>query len=350
MLFNNVITYPRVGLRIILPLLAFLLASCSFSPPLPLPTDTQLPSPLPSDLPAPTPVPPTLTPVKPTTTYPATETPTQTDIPPTPTETNPPQILRFAVIGDYGSGNQDERDVADLVKSWDPDLIITTGDNNYPDGASSTIDENIGQFYHEYIAPYQGSYGAGGQENRFFPSLGNHDWNTAQAEPYLEYFTLPGNERYYDFIWGPVHFFAIDSDSREPDGVGRSSVQALWLQSRLEESTSSWKIVYFHHAAYSSGFHGNVDWMQWPFAEWGADVVLSGHDHTYERISRGGITYFVNGLGGMSRYTFIVPVDGSQVRYNRDYGAMRVEASESTIQFQFVNRLNEVIDTFEITR
>lgn len=331
----------------------FLLASCSFTPPLPQPTATLLPSPLPSDTTAPTPIPsdtPNLTPPQPTTTAAATGISTETAVPPEPTETPAPQILRFAVIGDYGSGNQDEADVAALVKTWDPDLIITTGDNNYPDGARSTIDANIGQYYHEFIAPYQGSYGAGGQENRFFPSLGNHDWNTDQAQPYLDYFTLPGNERYYDFVRGPVHFFAIDSDSREPDGVGRSSDQALWLQSRLAGSTSPWKIVYFHHTVYSSGLHGGTDWMQWPFAEWGADFVLSGHDHTYERISREGITYFVNGLGGMSRYTFFVAVEGSQVRYNRDYGAMLVEAGESTINFQFINRLNEVIDTFETAR
>jgi len=72
----------------------------------------------------------------------------------TPAETPLPQIVRFAVIGDYGRGKQPEADVATLVKSWDLDFIITTGDNNYPDGASSTIDENIGQFYHEFIFPY----------------------------------------------------------------------------------------------------------------------------------------------------------------------------------------------------
>ncbi len=85
--------------------------------------------------------------------------------------------------------------MAVLIKNWDPDLIITTGDNNYPDGAADTIDENIGQYFHEFIAPYKGSYGEGAQENRFFPSLGNHDWHSPDAQPYLDYFTLPGNER-----------------------------------------------------------------------------------------------------------------------------------------------------------
>ena len=86
--------------------------------------------------------------------------------------------------------------------------------------------------------------------------------------------------------------------------------------------------------------------MQWPFAEWGADIVLSGHDHTYERISRDGILYLVNGLGGKSKYSFFGAIDGSQVRYNDDYGAMLVEANQDTVLLKFINRQNEVIDTF----
>ena len=259
--------------------------------------------------------------------------------------------LRFAVIGDYGSGRDEERDVAALVKSWEPEIIITTGDNNYPDGEAETIDEHIGQFFHEFITPYQDSFGKGAQENLFFPSLGNHDWHSPGAEPYLDYFTLPGNERYYDFTWGPVHFFALDSDSREPDGVGRSSVQAAWLQSRLAASTSPWKIVFFHHAPYSSGEHGSMSWMQWPFAAWGADVVLTGHDHTYERISPpGDILYFVNGLGGKSRYDFVDIIEGSQVRYSEDYGAMLVDVFIGRIRFQFINRNGVVIDDFSLVK
>ncbi len=322
-------------------MLVFLLAACSGTALPPLLTSTPRSSPTPSEIPSPTFIQPTSLPT-------ASDIPTETTLPPIPSETPIPQIVRFAVIGDYGSGKQPEADVAALVKSWNPDLIITTGDNNYPDGTSETIDHNIGQFFHEFIAPYVGSYGEGGQENRFFPSLGNHDWYSTGVQPYLDYFTLPGNERYYDFNWGPVHFYALDSDSREPDGVGRTSQQAVWLQNQLAVSTSPWNIVYFHHPPYSSGMHGDVDWMQWPFAEWGADVVLSGHDHTYERILRDGIIYFVNGLGGKSKYSLFGVIDGSQMRYNQDYGAMLVEASENAIRFQFINRLNEVIDTFEI--
>lgn len=268
---------------------------------------------------------------------------------PTPSETPVPEPLHFAVIGDYGGGGRPEADVAALVDGWEPEFVLTVGDNNYPSGGSDTIDAHIGQFFQQYIDPYMGDYGEGADTNRFFPTLGNHDWDTDAAGPYLDYFTLPENERYYDFVWGPVHFFALDSDSREPDGVGSSSVQAQWLQSRLQASQSPWQIVFFHHAPYSSGLHGGTNWMQWPFAEWGADAVLAGHDHTYERIFRDGIVYFVNGLGGGAKYYFTVPIDGSQARYNDDYGAMLVEATTDQVTFQFINRSGQEIDNYTIT-
>jgi hypothetical protein len=78
--------------------------------------------------------------------------------------------VRFAVIGDYGQAGRPEQDVANLVKSWDPDLIITAGDNNYPTGSAATIGQNIGQYYHDFIYPYTGAYGAGGQWSVFLTS------------------------------------------------------------------------------------------------------------------------------------------------------------------------------------
>jgi subtilisin family serine protease len=280
-----------------------------------------------------------------------TSTPTQTATP-TPTATATPTFtptptlsVQFAVIGDYGFAGQAEADVAGLVGGWNPDLIITTGDNNYPNGEASTIDANIGQYFHSFIYPYSGSYGSGAAVNRFFPSLGNHDWYTPNAQPYLDYFALPGNERYYDFVWGPVHFFALNSDLNEPDGRTSSSAQGQWLQGALAASTSPWKIVYMHHAPYSSAMHGPTTIMQWPFASWGASAVLAGHDHTYERLQVDGIPYFVNGLGGRSIYNFGTPLAESLVRFNSDYGAMKVNADESQVTFQFVDTSGSVVDT-----
>ena len=284
----------------------------------------------------------------------ATPVPVVTTVPmvtAAPSATPLPAQDVFAVIGDFGLGGQAEADVASLVHSWKPDFIITVGDDNYPSGAADTIDAHIGQYYHDYISPYTGSYGAGADLNRFFPTLGNHDWYTTGAKPYLDYFNLPGNERYYDFIWGPVHFFALDSDENEPDGVNEASVQAKWLQQALSASTSRWNVVYFHHAPYSSGVtHGSTTWMRWPFAAWGANVVLSGHEHTYERLSVDGIPYFVNGLGGGAIYPFGNSLPESQKRYDANYGAMLVDASQAEMSFKFYNRTGTLIDSYQLTK
>jgi tartrate-resistant acid phosphatase type 5 len=244
--------------------------------------------------------------------------------------------VRFATIGDYGSNSSNELAVATLIKGWNPDFIITLGDNNYPSGAASSIDGNIGKYFHDYIYPYVGSFTPGSATNRFFPSLGNHDWETSGAVPYLNYFVLPNNERYYSFTQGPIEFFVMDSDSHEPDGISVTSAQAAWLHQRLSASTAVWKIVYFHHAPYSSGTtHGSNTTLQWPFQQWGASAVLSGHEHDYERILHDGIPYIVNGLGGESIYSFGTPVTGSQVRFNATYGAQLIEADANHITFQF---------------
>lgn len=334
---SRIFTAVRDWLVWVPVVLCLVLAGCYFPPtPPPIATTTLEPTASPT---FPTP--------SPSLTAEVTETVSPTPSSTTPTET-PIPVIRFAVIGDYGTGAQPEADVSAMVKRWNPEFVITTGDNNYPSGSAETIDENVGQFYHELIDPYNGEYGDGADTNRFFPSMGNHDWDSQSAQPYLNYFTLPGNERYYEFTWGFLHFFALDSDSREPDGVGRSSIQASWLQERLDASDEPWNIVYFHHAPYSSAVHGSTDWMQWPFAEWGADLVMAGHDHTYERIKKDGIFYLVNGLGGGPIYPFGVPVEGSLVRYNDDFGALMVEASQVSLMILFVNRSGETIDIFEI--
>ena len=90
--------------------------------------------------------------------------------------------------------------------------------------------------------------------------------------------------------------------------------------------------------------------MRWPFKKWGATAVLAGHDHTYERLLINGLTYFINGVGGGPIYSFLNVVEGSQVRYNDDYGAMLVTADSSQVTFQFFNRQGTLIDEYTITR
>ena len=253
-------------------------------------------------------------------------------------------LTRFAAIGDYGINSDGERQVAALVKGWSPDFVITLGDNNYPSGAVGTIDTNIGQFFHELIGGYVGRFGCGARENRFFPALGNHDLYTDAGRPYVDYFQLPGNERYYDFVRGAVHLFALDSDGSEPDGNTAGSAQATWLKARLAASTARWQVVYLHHAPYSSGAHGSSPELQWPYAAWGADLVLAGHDHTYERIAVDGITYVVNGLGGAANYAFGTVVPGSVARYTGGFGALLLDADASRMRLRFIGTAGNLID------
>ena len=270
--------------------------------------------------------------------------------------------IKFAVIGDYGSDDADldELDVAQLVTGFSPEFIITVGDNRYD---PTTMDTAVGKYYCDFLADtVAGSWCLGGNAttNAFFPSPGNHAYvDGGGLGEYLNYFTLPGhnivtsntsgNERYYDFIKGPVHFFVLDSAGANYSASDMED-QKAWLQEQLTASTTPWQIVFFHHAPYSScSTHGSMSFMQWPFASWGADTVLAGHDHTYERLQVDNIPYFVNGLGGKGRYDFGLPVPGSIIRYRDNYGAMIIEATDFEMTFQFVNVNGDIIDTHTLT-
>jgi hypothetical protein len=269
----------------------------------------------------------------------------------------------FAVISDYGMDDANEAAVASLVASWSPAYIITLGDD-YVSSAGGTgtgkYDESTGAYYGTWLKDITttGTRCPVGlaSVNSFFPAMGNHDYSDATPAPdtYLAYFNLPGagfastsgNERYYDYVDGAIHFFVVDSNTQEPAGTSSTSTQAQWLQAGLAASTSTWNIVYEHHPPYSSA--GSNTYMQWPFATWGADVVLSGHQHTYERILRDGIVYFVNGLGGQPRVSFGTTVTGSVVRYNANWGAQKVTVSDTGLTFQFYETGGALIDSYTV--
>ncbi|NPA30942.1 MAG: alkaline phosphatase [Chloroflexi bacterium] len=265
--------------------------------------------------------------------------PTNTPTPP-PTEDYPPVF--FVVIGDFGLAGSAEQAVADLVLAAEPDFIVTAGDNNYPNGSLDTWDANVSAYYGDYLA-----------RGAFFPAWGNHDWGYHRKKlPALEKVDyLPEPKRYYEFVRGPVHFFVLDSNWQEPDGTTAKSRQARWLQERLAASSTPWQVVVVHHAPFSSGRHGSQTRLQWPYRAWGADVVLAGHDHTYERIEHDGLTYIVNGVGGHpSLYEFQTPVPGSRFRFNEDYGALFVWADGEHMRFEMHTVEHGVIDAFTLTR
>ncbi|HKO51813.1 MAG TPA: metallophosphoesterase [Polyangiaceae bacterium] len=261
-----------------------------------------------------------------------------------------PLAQRFVIIGDYGdSAGGNEAKVAALVARLKPDFVITTGDNNYLYGEAATIDENIGRYFHAFIAPYRGQFGSGAKENRFFPSLGNHDFNiSAGYQPYLDYFSLPNNERYYQIVRGNVQLFALNSDLNEPDGTTIDSKQAHWLEALLGASEVPWRLVYFHHPPYTSGPHGGTVGMRWPFAEWGASIVYSGHDHTYERLAVDGFPYIINGVGGKQLYEITEPVPESLVRHADVHGLVLVTATPTEFVSRFLDARGQVLEVFRL--
>jgi tartrate-resistant acid phosphatase type 5 len=288
--------------------------------------------------------------------------PASSSNPTTPgTQATQPAVTVFAVLGDYGVDDAHEAAVAHLVASWRPAFIITTGDDYYSSAGgegTATYDESTGAYYGRWLRDITttGKRCPAGlaSTNAFFPALGNHDYGAAGIDNYLEYFTLPGaglsstsgNERYYDYVEGPIHFFVLNSNQEEPDGRDSSSKQALWLKTQLAASTSTWNIVCDHHPPYSSDVaHGSTKIMQWPFAEWGADAVLSGHAHVYERLERDGIAYFVNGLGGADRYVFGKAIEGDRVRYRDDWGAQKVTVTADALIFEFWSAGGKLVDT-----
>lgn len=282
---------------------------------------------------------------------------------------NQGNVQRFAVVGDYGVDNANELAVANMMKSWRPQFIVTTGDNSYNE---RPIDDNVGKYFADFIGNYIGIYagdhvannaghdGSLPTYNRFFPSVGNHDWRDGGGMPaYEAYFTLPGaglassnssgNERYYDVRLGDLHLFIVDSDSMEPDGRGPNSIQAQWLQTQLQQSDARWKLVVTHHPPYSSAdAHGNTGALQWPFQSWGATAVLSGHDHTYERLVKNGFPYFVNGLGGQILYGLGTLDPDSQVFYADDFGAMLVVVCSNSITFKFYSLSDGLVDSYSL--
>ena len=249
----------------------------------------------------------------------------------------------FAVVGDFGLPGNPERDVANLIHSWNPAFVATTGDNNY--FAAGEWDAAIGQYYSRYIYNYRGSYGPGSPTRRFFPALGNHDYE-AGIDGYLDYFDLPGNERYYSTRQGPVELFVLNSNTQEPDGRSATSTQGKWLQNALADSTAPWKLVFLHHPAYASG--GTSTTLSWPYNQWGADAILQGHAHNYERLEVDGLPVFVNGLGGAAIHGFGTASPDSLLRYNADYGAMKVTADPDSIRFQFISRAGALVDDYRL--
>jgi Mg-chelatase subunit ChlD/predicted phosphodiesterase len=282
--------------------------------------------------------------------------------------------LRFAAVADSGTVYANTAGVAKLIRGWDPDLVVHAGDLVYPDGGTTELDSKydtqVAKHYYWALGGYNGSYGKGPDVNKFLPALGNHDYDDGPLAEYLNFFALPGNERYYTVKQGPVQFFFVDSYGYGPSaagpggttiggtgadpGVGSSDLsstgpQAQWLQAQLLASDCPWRVVVWHHPPQTSGvdYYPGYSVMNWPLGTWGADVLITGHSHLYERIHRSdGVLHIITGWGGKDLRNFVTtPVTGSMARYNTDYGAVRFDVSPTTMVVKAFTQAGIDIDT-----
>lgn len=290
-------------------------------------------------------------------------------LPPAPTlpeDDGPEPDMVFAVIGDSGDTDPSDPEdptnagrVAALVEAFEPDFIISAGDQDYTDGefegSFEGLELGVGQYYHAFIGDYAGEHGEGAADNRFFPVPGDHDYGDDCDDPrlgdYLDYFTLPQgpeDETYYALRRGPVHFFFLDSivDCHQDDG-DKLQRQRDWVQEQAAASDADLLVAISHHPPLSSGEnHGSAEHMQWPWADWGFDLILSGDDHIYERIERDGVTYVVNGLGGVERHDVGDAIEGSVVRYSDQFGALRAQVYPAGMRLAFFALDGDEVDSF----
>lgn len=251
-----------------------------------------------------------------------------------------PNSVRFAVIGDSGTGDSQQYQVADLMDLYRQtvhfDSVIMLGDNIY--GGHRPND-----FRRKFELPYHALLDAG---VKFYASLGNHD--DPNDERLYKPFNMNG-QRYYSFKKGDVEFLALDSNYMDPQQLG-------WIEQTLRGSKAKWKIAYFHHPLYSDGrTHGpDLDLrtrLEPMFRQYGVNVVFSGHEHVYERIApEDSIYYFILGSSGK-----LVTHDFRQSRelekgFDTDRTFMLVEIAEDQLYFQVISRSRQTIDHGEFER
>jgi predicted MPP superfamily phosphohydrolase len=248
--------------------------------------------------------------------------------------------VRFAVIGDSGTGEREQYDVAKEMEIYRQkagfDFVIMLGDNIY--GSHHPKD-----FAAKFEQPYKALLDAG---VKFYASLGNHDDPT--DERLYKPFNM-GGERYYAFQKGDVGFTVLDSNYMDP-------AQLDWLEQTLHNSKAKWKICYFHHPLYSDGkYHGpdlDLRAQILPILKKnGVNVVFSGHEHVYERLKpEDGIQYFILGNSAKLMTHDFRSSENMEKGLDTERGFMIVEIAGDHLYFQTISRTGQTIDSGTVDR
>ncbi|MCY1045328.1 metallophosphoesterase [Corallococcus sp. bb12-1] len=271
--------------------------------------------------------------------------------------------VHFAAVGDFGTGGSDQKKVAAAMLTHKPELFVALGDNAYASGTETEFQTNLFTPMAALLAQVP-----------MFATPGNHEYVTNEAQPYLDNLYLPtnnaeGSERYYSFDWGHVHFVSIDSNC----AIGLASAskcslaaQKAFVEKDLAATTQPWKVVFFHHPSWSSGEHGSQLTMRRQFGplfeKYGVDLVLTGHDHDYERSkpmlgdaeagkSERGVPYLVVGGGGATLRAFATSRPSwSVLRDDAAHGFLDVDVVEGTLTAKLVKTDGGVLDSFSLTK
>jgi predicted phosphodiesterase len=251
----------------------------------------------------------------------------------------PEDTLKFAVIGDSGTGDSNQYRLAkvftDMHQRFPYEFVLMLGDNMYGS-------ENARDFQRKFETPYKPVLD---KQIKFYASLGNHDSTNQRM---YKLFNMNG-ERFYTFRpkMG-VRFFALDSNYMD-------RTQLQWIEKELAASGSDWKIAYFHHPIYSSGGrHGSDtalrDQLEPLFLKYGVDVVLAGHEHFYERLKpQKGIHYFISG-GAAKLRRGDVGGQYTEKAFDQGYHFMIFEIDGDQMHFQTISDRQRTVDSGVITR
>jgi hypothetical protein len=240
--------------------------------------------------------------------------------------------IRVVAFGDFGTGGPLQMRTADAIQREHDqrafDLGLTLGDNVYPEGALSPEDPRWQQYW---VRPYAGL------GIPFYATLGNHDWRNADG-PAAEVLRrdpasgwhLPATR--YTYTAGAAQFFALDTNAM-------SRAQLDWLETELERSRATWKVVYGHHPVRSAGVHGDTRSLVrdlLPVLAGRADVYLAGHDHDMQHLGpEQGVHYFVAGSGGAA----VRPVEaGPRSRFaSSTHGFAVLEIDDRELRVRFLS-------------
>jgi hypothetical protein len=254
---------------------------------------------------------------------------------------NPPRTVTVVAAGDIADCGNDGTMfpmatlTAALVSPSDS-AVLTLGDNTYPIGAPKEFSDCLELSW-------------GPLKSRIRPSPGNHDYMTTDAAGYFAYFGAaagPGRRGYYSYELGAWHVVALNSNVDASIG----SPQYLWLQRDLADAVGArCTLAYWHHPVFSSGPHGNDPKMAEIYRllhAAGAELVLVGHDHVYERFApqdadgradpERGIRSFTAGTGGARLYSWKTVRENSEFRDNSAHGLLRLDLEESGYRWAFV--------------